>query len=117
MKNRWFCKTITLGLACMIFSLYGLTAKAAEFPDYSVPQECLTQAKEEGRLHIYDWAEWWPEEIYTNFQKKYGIKIIRDNFASDDEYIAKFKLDPDAPYDVTLPSARGMIQLKALDLS
>ncbi|RLC18530.1 MAG: hypothetical protein DRI24_02815 [Deltaproteobacteria bacterium] len=114
MKNKWFCKTIALGLVCMIFSLYGLTANAVEFPDYSVPQECLTQAKEEGRLHIYDWAEWWPEEIYANFQKKYGIKIVRDNFASDDEYIAKFKLNPDAPYDVTLPSARGMIQLKAL---
>ena len=114
MKKGWFLKAIIFWLGCMILNPGVMTARAAEFPDYPVPNDCLEQAKKEGKLHIYDWAEWWPEEIYTNFEKKYGIQIVRDNFASDDEYVAKFKLNPDAPYDVTLPGARGMIQLKAL---
>ena len=114
MKKRWKVNLLVLALGCLFLNLSGIAAIAAEYPDYPVPDKCLQQAQKEGKLHIYDWAEWWPEEIYSNFEKKYGIKIVRDNFASDDEYVAKFKLNPDAPYDVTLPSARGMIQLKAL---
>ena len=114
MKRLWKVNLLVLALGCLFFNLNGTTALTAEYPDYPVPEKCLEQAQKEGKLHIYDWAEWWPEEIYTNFEKAYGIKIVRDNFASDDEYVAKFKLNPDAPYDVTLPGARGMIQLKAL---
>ncbi len=61
----------------------------------------MEQVRKEGnKLHIYDWAEWWPEEIYEDFSKEFGIKIIRDNYASVTEVVAKFKLDPETPYDV-----------------
>jgi spermidine/putrescine transport system substrate-binding protein len=99
-----------------LITAISLATAAQTFKDYPVPQDCLMQSQKEGKLHIYDWAEWWPEEIYKNFEKKYGIEIVRDNFASDDEYMAKFKLNPNAPYDVMLPSSRGMIQLKALGI-
>ncbi len=101
-----------------IYLIFVMTAFSwsTEFKDYPVTEDCLKQAQKEGKLHIYDWAEWWPEEIYTNFEKKYKIKIIRDNYASDDEYVAKFKLNPNSPYDIMLPSTRGMIQLKALGI-
>ena len=114
MKKKRVLTTLFLALGYITLNALAIRATAAEFPDYPVPEACLQQAQKEGKLHIYDWADWWPEEIYTNFEKKYGITIVRDNFASDDEYVAKFKLNPNAPYDVTLPSARGMIQLKAL---
>ena len=113
MKNRWIGKILIPALGFMALA-FAATALAADFPDHPVPNDCLRQAQKEGVLHIYDWAEWWPEEIYKNFEKQFGIKIVRDNFASDDEYVAKFKLNPNAPYDVTLPSSRGMVQLKAL---
>ena len=104
-----------LFLAIALSLAWSAPAMAAEeFKDFAVPADCLAQAQKEGKLHIYDWAEWWPEEIYTDFEKEFGIQIVRDNFASDDEYVAKFKLDPKAPYDVILPSTRGMVQLKAL---
>ena len=67
---------------------------------FPVPRECFEQALEEGQLNIYDWAEWWPEEIYTNFENEFGIDIIRDNYASEMEVVAKFKLYPETPYDV-----------------
>ena len=109
-KLKVLCFCLYLFLAMTAFSW------ATQFKDYPVPEECLKQAQKEGKLNIYDWAEWWPEEIYTNFEKQYGIKIIRDNYASDDEYVAKFKLNPNCPYDIMLPSTRGMIQLKALGI-
>ena len=112
---RKTCAFIVLVFALVfVLGFSPVASMAGEFKDYPVPDDCLKQAKAEGELNIYDWAEWWPESIYTDFEKEFGIKIVRDNFASDDEYVAKFKLNPNAPYDVVLPSTRGLAQLKAL---
>ncbi|MCD6599727.1 MAG: spermidine/putrescine ABC transporter substrate-binding protein, partial [Dehalococcoidia bacterium] len=86
--------------------------------EYPVPCECFEQAQEEGELNIYDWAEWWPEELYTNFEKEFGIKIVRDNFASEPEVVAKFKLNPEMSYDmingIGLRTTFQMIEIDAL---
>lgn len=77
----------------------------------------LEQARKEGnRLHIYDWAEWWPEEIYEGFSEEYGIEIVRDNFADLDEMLTKFKLQPTIEYDLTLCDPRTLMQMKELGL-
>jgi len=81
-----------------------------------VPRECFEQAQREGQLNIYDWAEWWPEEIYTNFEKEFGIEIVRDNFADFDEMLAKFKLNPETEYDYVLPDIRTFAQMQDLGL-
>lgn len=81
------------------------------------PLDIMEAVRKEGSvLHIIDWAEWWPEEIYEGFSKEYGIKIVRDNFASVDDMVTKIKLDPNADYDITLPEIRGTIQMKELGL-
>ena len=85
--------------------------------DFPVPKECMDQVRKEGnRLNIYDWAEWWPEEIYEGFSKEFGVKITRDNFASEDELLTKFKLNPKAQYDLALAGTRIFLQLKELDI-
>lgn len=81
---------------------------------FPVPQDCFEQAVEEGELCIYDWAEWWPEEIYEGFSQEFGIKIVRDNFADLDEMLAKFKLNPETEYDCILPDVRAFSQMKEL---
>lgn len=78
-------------------------APAAEYKDFPVPQECMDQVRKEGsKLFIYDWAEWWPEELYENFSKEFGVKIVRDHYADNDEMMAKFKLHPKLAYDLVL---------------
>lgn len=80
-----------------------------------VPPECFEQAQQEGELAIYDWAEWWPEEAYTNFSEEFGIKIVRDNYASEPEVVAKFKLNPQMPYDmVTGMATEELFKLREL---
>ncbi|NLA27196.1 MAG: spermidine/putrescine ABC transporter substrate-binding protein [Firmicutes bacterium] len=79
-----------------------------------VPSECYEQALEEGQLNTYEWAEWWPEEIYEDFEKEFGIKIVRDYFASDDETIAKFKLDPSSPYDWVYTGLRPAVTMREI---
>jgi len=64
------------------------------------PREAFEQAIEEGELYIYEWAEWWPEEIFEGFSEEFGIEVIRDNFASTAEVKAKFSLHPETPYDM-----------------
>ena len=81
-----------------------------------VPRECFEQAIEEGQINIYDWAEWWPEEIYSGFSEAFGIKITRDVFGDIDEALTKFKLSPEIGYDYTLPEPRVFMQMKELDL-
>jgi len=58
--------------------------------------------KEGGKLYIYDWAEWWPDELFENFSKEFGVKVIRDHYADTEEMVTKIKLNPNAPYDLVL---------------
>ncbi len=81
---------------------------------FPVPRACYEQALEEGQLNTFEWAEWWPEEIYEDFEKEFGIKIIRDYFASEDETIAKFRLDPNANYDWVYTALRPAVTLKEI---
>jgi spermidine/putrescine transport system substrate-binding protein len=81
-----------------------------------VPQDCFDQAMKEGQLNIYDWAAWWDEDIYKEFHKTFGIKIVRDNFANYDEMLTKFKLNPNIQYDFILPGSRPVLQMRHLGL-
>lgn len=101
----------------MLMALSGRTAVWAEAKDFPPPQSCLEQVENEGRvLHIYDWAEWWPEALYSGFSKEYGVKIVRDNYANEDEMVTKFKLNPKVNYDVVLAGTRTFQQLRGFDM-
>jgi len=78
---------------------------------FPVPQDCFDQAIEEGQLNAWNWAEWFPESYYSDFEKEFGIKVVFDSFADYEEMTAKFKLNPNVAYDVVLPGTRAMAQL------
>ena len=78
-----------------------LSAAESKYKDYPVPKDCMDQVRKEGsKLFLYDWAEWWPEKIFADFQKEFGVKITRDHYSSSNEMVTKIKLNPKAPYDV-----------------
>ena len=70
--------------------------------EYPVPRECFEQALEEGKLDLYDWAGWWPEEIYDDFSEEFGIEVTRSYLASEEEVKTKFSLYPETPFDLVL---------------
>jgi len=106
----FFTFAFSLGLLSNVFA-----ASGEKYQTFSVPKECMEQVRKEGnKLHIYDWAEWWPEEIYEGFSKEFGIDIVRDNFADMDEMFTKFKLHPEIGYDYTLPEPRVFMQMEKL---
>jgi spermidine/putrescine transport system substrate-binding protein len=115
-KNLLFvCLTITF---VFMFTSSGFTADFSKYKVYECPQDCLDQVKKEGsRLNIYDWAEWWPEDIFENFSKEYGVKVVRDHYDSTDAMSTKLRLNPDAPYDLILGAGAGSAyQLEELKL-
>ena len=94
---------IILGFIFFLGILSGSVLAGSKYKDFPVPQECMDQVRKEGnKLFLYDWAEWWPEKIFKDFEEEFGVKITRDHFADSEEMIAKFKLNPKAPYDLVL---------------
>ncbi|MCP4577067.1 MAG: hypothetical protein GY846_12370, partial [Deltaproteobacteria bacterium] len=94
---------IFLIAASLIFGIFAGSSCAAEskYKDYPAPQSCMDQVKKEGaKLYIYDWAEWWPEKLFENFTKEFGVKIVRDHYADTEEMVTKLKLNPNTPYDL-----------------
>ena len=72
-------KKITILISMFTFILLGTLSQSVsaseKYPNFESPEDCIAQAKKEGVLYIYDYAEWWPEKLYTDFEKKYEIKI------------------------------------------
>ena len=105
MKKNYFFNAIIVLFFLLFFFIGILTAASAasKYKDYPVPKECLDQVKKEGsKLYIYDWAEWWPDELFENFSKEFGIKVVRDHYADTEEMVTKLKLNPNTPYDLIL---------------
>jgi spermidine/putrescine transport system substrate-binding protein len=79
-----------------------------------VPRECFEQAIEDRAAITYNWAEWWPEkELYGRFSKEFGIEVRPDYFSTNDEMMAKFKLNPDIGYDIAYSGHKSFMQLTA----
>ncbi len=81
-----------------------------------VPRECFEQAVKGKTFAMYDWAAWWPEELYKGFEEEFGIKIVRDNYPDLDEALAKFRLNPKTPYDYWLTNPKSVWYMKNWDL-
>jgi spermidine/putrescine transport system substrate-binding protein len=108
-KMAIFIFTITFIMLC---SISPPVFAGDKFPNYESPEACIAQAKKEGKVVLYDWAEWWPEELFTSFEKKYGIKVVRDHYESTAAMNTKFKLDPNVPYDLVASGSGGFMLLQ-----
>ena len=90
------------------FGILSNALAASKYKDHPVPKACIEQVRKEGsKLFIYDWAEWWPEDLFKNFTKEFGVKITRDHYADTEEMVTKFKLNPKTPYDLVLGGGPG----------
>ncbi|MCF8070195.1 MAG: spermidine/putrescine ABC transporter substrate-binding protein [Desulfobacterales bacterium] len=94
---------LMMAVSFILGVLAGPLNAASKYKDYPVPKACLDAVKKEGsKLYVYNWAEWWPQELFDDFSKEFGVEVIFDYYADTEEVVAKFKLNPKAPYDVVL---------------
>jgi spermidine/putrescine transport system substrate-binding protein len=55
------------------------------------------------RLYIYNWTYYTPASVIEKFEKEYGVTVIYDEFASNEEMYAKLKAGGSG-YDIVFPS-------------
>ena len=54
-------------------------------------------------LHIYNWSEYIDPQIYADFEEEFGVRVIEDTFANNEELLAKLQAGATG-YDVIVPS-------------
>ena len=80
-------------------------------PDY------IDRSKLSAELHLYNWSEYLAPEVPKAFEAAYGVRVIEDTFASNEDLLAKLQGGASG-YDVIVPSdymVGVMIQLGMLE--
>ena len=60
-------------------------------------------AQAAGKLNIYCWSEYIPQDVIDDFAKETGIKVSVENYASNEEMLAKLGAGGGS-YDIIQPS-------------
>jgi len=55
------------------------------------------------QLTIYNWTYYTPDTVINKFEKEYNVKVVYDQFASNEELYAKLKTGG-SKYDIIFPS-------------
>lgn len=68
---------------------------------------CLsgTVSAEDNVLNIYGWASYLPESVIKKFEAETGIRVNYSTYVNNEVLYAKLKANPDAGYDVIMPSS------------
>jgi len=59
--------------------------------------------KSREKLSIYNWSYYTPESVIEKFEKEFDVRVVYDEFASNEEMYAKLKAGG-AGYDIVFPS-------------
>jgi spermidine/putrescine transport system substrate-binding protein len=66
---------------------------------------------EDEKLFIYNWTYYCPDSIIEKFEREYGIKVVYDEYASNEEMYAKIQAGGTG-YDLVFPSAEFITIMK-----
>lgn len=66
-------------------------------------------------LSVYNWADYIDEELLTAYEEEYGVKIVYDTYAGNEDLLAKLQAGAEG-YDVIFPSDYMVSQMIELEL-
>lgn len=69
----------------------------------------------EKRLNIFSWADYLHPEAIPEFERRYGIQVTYDTFASNEILLARLEAGP-VDYDIVVPTNYLVSKLKKLKL-
>ena len=64
---------------------------------------CSKDTQSAKKLYIFNWTYYTPDSVIQKFEKEYGVDVVYDSFASNEEMFAKLKAGG-ANYDLCFPS-------------
>ena len=56
-----------------------------------------------GELRIFNWSDYIPEEVLTEFEKRYDVRIVYDTFEAPEAMMAKLQAGGAREYDLVVP--------------
>ena len=66
-------------------------------------------------LSVYNWADYIDEQILADYEEEFGVKIIYDTYASNEDLLAKLQAGAEG-YDVIFPSDYMVSIMRGADL-
>lgn len=67
------------------------------------------------QLSVYNWSDYIDEDLLVQYEEEYGVEIIYDTYASNEDLLAKLQAGATG-YDVIFPSDYMVAQMIELDL-
>ncbi|MGE4455017.1 MAG: extracellular solute-binding protein [Sphaerochaeta sp.] len=68
------------------------------------------------KLYVYNWSYYTPDSVIASFEEEFGVDVILDYFASNEEMFTKLMASSGAGYDVIFPSGDYVSIMKNLDM-
>lgn len=126
-KYKWIL-VLTLTLALIMSACGGVAPAQPEEPSDAgsdTQQEAATDSGSQeaapaesglaSELSVYNWADYIDEALLTKYEEEYGVKIIYDTFASNEDLLAKLQAGATG-YDVIFPSDYMVAQMIELGM-
>lgn len=126
-KYKWIL-VLTLTLALIMSACGGAAPAQPEEPSDAGSDTRQEAAADSGsqeaapaesglasELSVYNWADYIDEALLTKYEEEYGVKIIYDTFASNEDLLAKLQAGATG-YDVIFPSDYMVAQMIELGM-
>ena len=66
-------------------------------------------------LYLYNWTYYTPDTVIEKFEKKFGVEVVYDDYASNEDMYAKLKAGGSG-YDIVIPSGDFVSIMKSQDM-
>lgn len=66
-------------------------------------------------LYLYNWTYYTPDSVIAKFEAEYGVKVVYDDYASNEDMYAKLKAGGSG-YDIIIPSGDYVSIMKSQDM-
>lgn len=63
-----------------------------------------TSALANGKVVVYNWTEYMPQEVLDMFTKETGIEVVYSTYESNETMYSKLQLQKNSGYDIVIPS-------------
>ena len=63
-----------------------------------------SSSKENGVVNVLNWSSYIPDEVISDFEKEYNIKVHYGTYSSNEELLAKISSSKKGTYDLIFPS-------------
>jgi spermidine/putrescine transport system substrate-binding protein len=114
MTRRGFIKRV--GAAGLFLSASGFLAACGGDDETTTTGEGGGGGGElSSELFFYNWSDYIAEDTLPNFQEQYGVKVVYDNYSSNDTLLAKMQSGATG-YDIIVPTDYMVTTMLGLDL-